>query len=419
MPEEYDYYINKRPDRIYISRAFSGSAYSFEEGRKLRIISKVFDEDELYEFATIKKELVLRVTPAKREEVKAVFYEDSRKIQRLTIQRFSRKTGKPYKRTHFTFSSESLDKLYRLLRIIKVVDLEDDEKIRLDDEILDDILVSDKEKRRFIRENIDLVEEIVRNDITKSDVIALAYRKKQLELFKRLLHDEHVFEEYKKRWRKKGDEAVWQHFFEQNSWIFGYGLSYIFTSQLNDRKLEQVTSGYTFAQSGKRVDALLKTRGLISSLCFVEIKTHRTPLLITNKKAYRPESWSISDELAGSIAQIQKTVQKAVKGIATKTDLYTHSGDPTGESVFLYQPKSIVVIGSLEQFITRNGVNEQKFSSFELFRRNVVNPEIITFDELYERAKFIVQHSDSSNTAIYDEPVETPYPEIDENDLPF
>ncbi len=419
MPDEYDYYINKRPDRIYISKGFSESAYPFEEGRKLRIISKVFDEDELYEFAIIKKELVLRVTPAEREEVKAVFYEDSRKIQRLTIQRFTRKTGNPHKRTHFTFSGESLDKLYRLLRIIKVIDLEGDEKIRLEDDILDDILVSDKEKRRFIKENLDLVEEIVRNDITKSDVIALAYRKKQLELFNRLLHDKHVFEEYKKRWGKRGDEAVWQHFFEQNSWIFGYGLSYIFTSQLNDRKLEQVTSGYTFAQSGKRVDALLKTRGLISSLCFVEIKTHHTPLLITTKKAYRSESWSISDELAGSIAQIQKTVQKAIKEISTRIDLHNHSGDPTGESVFLYQPKSIVVIGSLEQFITKDGINEQKFSSFELFRRNIVNPEIITFDELYERAKFIVQHSDFRDTAISDEPVEPPYRDINEDDLPF
>ena len=38
-------------------------------------------------------------------------------------------------------------------------------------------------------------------------------------------------------------------------------------------------------------------------------------------------------------------------------------------------------------------MNQEQFRSFELFRRNTFSPEIITFDELYERAKFIVhQH---------------------------
>jgi hypothetical protein len=32
-----------------------------------------------------------------------------------------------------------------------------------------------------------------------------------------------------------------------------------------------------------------------------------------------------------------------------------------------------------------------KRNTFELFRRNITSPEILTFDELYERAKFIVE----------------------------
>ena len=39
-----------------------------------------------------------------------------------------------------------------------------------------------------------------------------------------------------------------------------------------------------------------------------------------------------------------------------------------------------------------------KRNTFELFRRNIVNPEIITLDELRERAKFIVASTkDNSN----------------------
>jgi len=409
MPDEYDYYINKLPDRTYISRSFPESSFDSDDERKLRIISKVFDEEELHEFVLKRDEMVLYVTPAARQEVKAVFYEDSRKVKSLTIQRFSRVTGKPFKKTHFTFSGESLEKLYKFLRAIKYISLDKDEKVRLDDEILDDLLVTADEKRKFLLSNLDLVEEIARNNITESDVIALAYRKRQLELFEQLLYDKQVFERYRERWSKRGAEAVWQQFFEHNPWIFGYGLNYIFTSRLDDKKLEQVVSGYNFAQSGKRVDALMRTRGIISSLCFIEIKTHTTPLLSSG--SYRSESWPVSDKLSGSISQIQKTVQKAVKEIETRVDIHTSLGDPTGESAFLYQPKSYVVIGSLKEFVTEHGVNEQKFSSFELFRRNITSPEIITFDELFERAKFIVQYSESNEPP--------PIMSTSENDIPF
>jgi len=137
----------------------------------------------------------------------------------------------------------------------------------------------------------------------------------------------------------------------------------------------------------------MKTRGLISSLCFVEIKTHKTPL-IDHSKHYRPECWRTSGELAGSISQIQKTTQKAIQDIKTKLEIVNNEGLPTGENLFLYHPKSFLVVGSLSEFIEDSKTNEQKFSSFELYRRNVNNPEIITFDELYERAKYIVKHAE-------------------------
>ena len=53
-----------------------------------------------------------------------------------------------------------------------------------------------------------------------------------------------------------------------------------------------------------------------------------------------------------------------------------------------------MIIGSLGEFVGEKGVNKQKYRSFELYRRNIINPEIITFDELYERAKFIVNNID-------------------------
>ncbi len=40
-----------------------------------------------------------------------------------------------------------------------------------------------------------------------------------------------------------------------------------------------------------------------------------------------------------------------------------------------------------------NGERE-KIETFESLRRSLNNPEIITFDELYERARFIVGHEE-------------------------
>lgn len=218
------------------------------------------------------------------------------------------------------------------------------------------------------------------------------YRKRQLQIFERLLNDEHYFDEIKAR-KGCSAEALWQQYFEKNPWIFGYGLSYIALSGLTDKKLEQVVHGHIVSAHGKRVDALLRTRGVISSLCFVEIKTHRTALL--QKKPYRSECWAASDELSGGIAQVQGSVALATESIRTKLAIDDGLGNPTGEEAFNYAPKSFLVIGSLSEFVGDHGVNQERYRSFELFRRNTAHPEVVTFDELYERARFIVQQHET------------------------
>lgn len=92
---------------------------------------------------------------------------------------------------------------------------------------------------------------------------------------------------------------------------------------------------------------------------------------------------------------MQATVQAAAENIRRKLEPTEDDGTPTGEeALFNYDPRAFLVVGSLSQFKTDTGINEQKFRSFELFRRNTRRPEILTFDELYERARFIVEHAD-------------------------
>ena len=258
------------------------------------------------------------------------------------------------------------------------------------DEQVDNLLFTDSQTKQLIQKNPEIIKSFIKHELTDSDITAVGYRKKELEKFRRLLQEEQYFNEELEKIDNKSKEALWQRFFERNTWIFGYGLNYIFSTTLEGKKLEQVVSGFTFNSSGKRVDGLLKTKGLISSLCFVEIKRHDTKLIYS--KEYRPDCWNVSRELSGAVSQIQKTVQRTIKELPTQNRLNDKEGNPTGETVFLYKPKSYLIIGTLAEFVTEYGINESKFSSFELFRQNIISPEVITFDELYERAKYLINN---------------------------
>lgn len=107
-----------------------------------------------------------------------------------------------------------------------------------------------------------------------------------------------------------------------------------------------------------------------------------------------------SEELIGAVAQVQGTVHGAVGQIGAKFVGQDTDRAPTGEEAFNYQPRSFLVIGTLSEFMGPNGVNTDQYRSFELYRRNTAWPEIITFDELYERASYIVNHNGSAKPAV-------------------
>ena len=379
-----DNYQDPKPGKTYISPRLD--SFGSPE-RKVRIATKLIEQPSTYAFATIKNELVLRQKEDAKTCITAKFFEDDRRIFVLSIQGYTIATGKPHNAS-FAFIGDEIGKLVEFLNHIHTMPLKSSGPLKITDENLRRVVLSNLQVRALFQDNEELFAEVVRSEITKEDVVAVGYRKRQLQVFQRLLGDLQYFEEVKTR-KQCSSEAVWQKYFEKNPWIFGYGLSYIQLSALDDRKLEQVVHGHTVSGHGKRVDALLRTRGVISSLCFVEIKTHKTALL--QNQPYRQGCWAPSSELSGGVSQVQGTVALATETIRTKLSLTDEVGNPTGEEAFNYLPKSFLVIGSLQEFVGDHGVNQDCYRSFELFRRNTANPEIITFDELFERARFIVQ----------------------------
>jgi hypothetical protein len=382
-----DSYKNPKEGKTYISPSLP--AFHDSE-RKVRIASKVIESPDAYAFAKIKDEVVLRHKEEAKTYIKAKFLEDDRGVFVLSIQGYSVAADKPYNAC-FSFVGDEITRLLEFIDNISNVKLRGTGSVNITDEELRRLVLSDRQARSLVQQNEDLFAEVVRSSITKQDVVAVGYRKKQLGVFRQLVESSSYFESLRER-KSCTDEALWQQFFEKNPWIFGYGLNYVYLSTLDDKKLEQVVQGHHVGASGKRVDGLMKTKGLISSLCFVEIKTHTTALL--RDKPYRAECWAPSNELAGAVSQVQGTVAAATATLKGKLELTDSLGNPTGEEAFNYQPRAFLVIGNLGEFVGGNGVNRDQYRSFELFRRNIVMPEILTFDELYERAKFIAHSSE-------------------------
>ena len=385
-----DDYKNPKTGKTYISPRLSAF---HDTTKKVRIASKLIESPSDYTFANVKGEVVLRHKENAKSYITAKFIEDSRDVFVLNIQKYTVGTDSPHS-VSFSFVNEEISKLLEFVKNIHLVNLDRSSPMNIEDEELKKIILSDSQAKKIIQENQELLTEVLRSEVTKEDIISVGFRKKQLEWYEKLLNDPERFEEVKGI-KKTTNEGLWQHYFEKNPWIFGYGLGYIFLEGLDNKKLEQVVQGYNVNSHGKRVDALMKTKGIISNLCFVEIKTHTTQLL--DSTPYRTGCWAPSKELAGAIAQVQGTVASAVDTLTETVSMNDKLGNPKGEDIYNYQPKAYLVIGSMGEFSTENGVNKDKLRSFELFRKNISSPEIITFDELYERAKFIVHHNQNQH----------------------
>lgn len=386
------------PGRFYVSQRFpyqqpDGSTLP---GRLCRFAYQVFDADGDVAFEGSNGwEVVLRET-ATRQQLKALFFEDDRGIERIAFQRFD-SDGKRMARESFRLEGHEVQELAAFLALVRSTELdlaEQPEGTRLLPSGIDALLADDSTRVEVFRRYRDVFVELMESEVEAPELIALARRQKQLEVFDGLLTDSAAFrrrqEELKGQGRKSGTEDVWQDFFERNRWIFGAGLATQFMHSWNPDRLEQTTIGASAFVHGKRPDALLRTAGAVSGLVFVEIKTHLTPLV--EESRYRSGVWAPYGELTSGAAQCQTTVDETVRATERRLMQLDAKGAPTGESAVVCRPRSILVIGSLNQFTTAEGQpNVEQFEGFERFRRSIKDPEIVTFDELYERARMVLE----------------------------
>ncbi len=370
--EELEYAKNRNPNRLYFSKRFK------HEGKETnyRYGYQRFEVGALKELVRDGDEFVLHETATGIQQIKAKFKEDGRGLTHLHIQRWGTKTGNPIGE-QIVLYDEQISKLLELVERIRSMEFSGPAKIDVGEADLCPANMQEDAARQLLLDRPDLVAEFARNQFTTEDVVALAYRREQLSVFSKMLDS-----------AEETSERSWQDFFERNQWIFGYGLSYIFTTGLDGRALQQTIRGTNLIASGKIPDAIMKTRAEVSALCLVEIKKSSTELL--HGRTYRAGTWAPSSELSGAVAQCQETLRAATETLDTNQRFFDDQGNPTGEELMSVQPRSFLVIGSLAEFQSERGVSTERYQAFEGFRRNLRQPEILTFDELYHRACFIV-----------------------------
>jgi hypothetical protein len=201
------------------------------------------------------------------------------------------------------------------------------------------------------------------------------------------LHQNRVtaFNEFRDSLTLEKDENYWQKFFEKNTWIFGYGLNYKFlTAVQNQPHYGGTMVSGAGAQKG---DFLVASTADVRFTVLVEVKKPNSPLLA---REYRNGAFPPGAELSGGIAQVQTNCRKwEMDGARTEENREALAA----QNISSVQPKGILIVGHTKQLD-----NQAKKASFELLRRSLVNPEILTFDELFERARYFVEHDNQAQT---------------------
>ncbi|MBM3203398.1 DUF4263 domain-containing protein, partial [Candidatus Woesearchaeota archaeon] len=83
----------------------------------------------------------------------------------------------------------------------------------------------------------------------------------------------------------------------------------------------------------------------------------------------------------GAVAQSQATVHQSTRHLQDRFRLQDSEGLPTSQHIYSVRPRSFVVIGRSAEFTNDSGEHRQKVAAcFERFRRDLVAPEVYTFD---------------------------------------
>jgi Domain of unknown function (DUF4263) len=374
--DEYKFYKGRKPGKTYLSKTISFDDLNKEPRR---YVTMVIDGSDQILLGEIQGALCLRLTGStRRTQVVALITQDDRKIRRLTLQYFKERAAgiDAAEKNEFTFRTGEFERLLGFLQQIKFIDFTNQEKFQIEDistkagpkaivdapdrAIIDGIRYISPEQRRGLLG-------VLQGSLTNEEINIVLGRKKGLEEF-----EEHMR-------RADWSEKEWQKFFGDQQWVFGYGLDYRWMSQFDPEMTVGV--GGTDNQNKPVIDFLMT---FTDYTVLVEIKKPDTPIF-KESRGGRAGTWDFSQEFMSAVSQIIE--QKAEwLSFAQTGEHYSRDGERLAART--RNARSILVIGSRDEFSRTNNKRAENVMSdtFELFRRETRSIDIVTFDELLERA---------------------------------
>lgn len=276
-PDEVTYASSRLPNRIYVSRSFA-MEFGNDRGQPARYIRKVFDEevtpdDENWEWTTH----VVYVTPGGRKQLELQVARSAGAVRKIRIQKVPTDPASTRLEPALELDRTQSMRLIDLIRALDSIPIEGDTTVRVDDQLLRDVFSDAEAIRRVYEDDPERFRALIESDADARDVVALRHRREVVETMRRWLADDDAFDKAKDV--AGGPEKAWQDLLEANPWILGIGLGGQFLTSWDEDKLEKTVVGRNIKDVGKRVDALMRTAGIVQSMVFAEIKHHHTGLL--------------------------------------------------------------------------------------------------------------------------------------------
>lgn len=216
-------------------------------------------------------------------------------------------------------------------------------------------------------------------------------RKDVLTDFRRLLEEESYWEDYYEKYqdsiKSTGEEAVFHYFLKENDWILGLNVDIKFIKDFTDEV--SVGNPDTDNSGNPKTDMM----GLSDYTTLIEFKTPSTNFFTAKKSSKsRAGTWSFSEDFIEGVSQCLAQKSGWDKNHKSKNLVLDKKVQDQDETRTV-DPKAIFIIGNKQRELNiRNKETENitKRDTLERFCRNNKNVEIISYDELYERAYYII-----------------------------
>ena len=168
------------------------------------------------------------------------------------------------------------------------------------------------------------------------------------------------------------DESYWQKTLESNGWV----IAQVYAVPIMLIQSQVYVGGKLITNRQGNTADFLYRNDISGNVVLVEIKTPVSALL---GALYRNNVVNVSDELSGGLLQILNARQSLIENYSALATEAVGSRRPLS-------PRGLLIVGSGTQLRT----HEQR-ASFELFRSNQREIEIVTFDELRRKIDLMIE----------------------------